>query len=476
MAELSTSASRAALCSVLVCILVGCASPVSPAPPVLEAKALSLQSLAQSPAFARGNWWQGLQEPALNKLLEQALAAHPRLTLASAREAGARARQAIAASAHGPFVSANASWNRQRYSSDALVPPPIAGSWQNLSELGLSLDYRFDVWGRVRERVTAAAGAQAAAHLQQDSARLWLQSEVVSQFVQWRAAQQELALAQEALRLSESLARQDKTLKRAGLVSLDALSERDAMLAARRSDVSAAQSRLLGARAALGALTLSDAASLDALPAAALPLWPIETAGLTLNQIAPRAELRAARFQMEGAAAQVRAARADFYPDISLSALIGLSTLSSATLFDARSRGLALTPAISLPLFQAGALQGALDLQQAAYAEAIASYNQTLLDIARESATALASQQGALHAESDARLGERAAQALAASAQLRQRAGLAPASEPLQAGLTLVDARLGLVQAHRARLMAQTALVRAMGSGALDNTFKKESL
>lgn len=206
MAEISSTTARIALCSALAWLLGGGASPVPLAPPVLEAKVLSLQTLVQSPAFARDHWWQDLHDLALNKLLAQALAAHPRLTLASALEAAACARQAIAASTHGPFVSANASWNRQRYSSDALVPPPIAGSWQNLSQLGLSLDYSFDVWGKVRERVTAAAGAQAAAHLQQDSARLWLQSEVVSQFVQWRAAQQELALAQEALGLSESLA------------------------------------------------------------------------------------------------------------------------------------------------------------------------------------------------------------------------------------------------------------------------------
>ncbi|QKJ66134.1 efflux transporter outer membrane subunit [Deefgea piscis] len=455
---------QAGLCTLLLALLTACAAPSPPMPPMLTASQLSLSTLPQSPDFARGAWWRALRDPVLDQLLEHALVANPKLTLAAAKVAAAQANEAIAASGSGPTVNAQASFNRQRYSADGLIPPPIAGTWQNYSQIGASLNYSFDLWGKIRERVAAAAGASRAAELEQASAQQWLAAEVVTQYLVWRAAQQEIMLQQAALLASEQLAQKSKTLKRAGLVSRDAQNEQTLLLAEARTALIAAQLASSNAQAALAALTLTRQADLAAQAPRALPAWPINTNDLRLNQLAQRPELLAAKYQVESAAALVRAAQADFYPDISLSALIGLSSLSTATLFDSASRRLGVTPAISLPIFEAGALQGALDLQHAHYASAIAIYNQTLLDIANDSASSLARQQAALKIETEAKLSETAAEQLANSARLRQRAGLSPASDTLQSHLSHVNSRLSLLQAQRDRLIAQTSLIRAMGA------------
>lgn len=464
MLTLMQRAPRLSLLVFILALLTACAAPSPPAPPMLTKSQLSLSELPQSPDFAKGQWWQALNDPLLDQLLKQALAAHPKLTLAAAKVAASKADEAIAGSANGPTVNGQASFNRQHYSADGLIPPPIAGTWQNYSQIGASLNFTLDLWGKIRERVAAAAGATRAAELEQASAQQWLAAEVVTQYLVWRAAQQAILVQQALLHTNEQLAKKSKTLKRAGLVSRDAQSEQTLLIAEARTALIAVQLESTNAQAALAALTLTSQAELAAQAPRALPNWAIDTSNLRLNQLVQRPELLAAKYQVESAAALVRAAQADFYPDISLSALIGFSSLNTATLLDSASRRFGITPAISLPIFEAGALQGALDLQHAHYASAISIYNQTLLDIANQSTSSLARQQSSLKMEAEAKLSEAATEQLANSARLRQRAGLSPASETLQSDLNHLNSRLSSLQAHRDRLIAQTSLIRAMGA------------
>jgi NodT family efflux transporter outer membrane factor (OMF) lipoprotein len=97
-----------------------------------------------------------------------------------------------------------------------------------------------------------------------------------------------------------------------------------------------------------------------------------------------RPDVAAARAQVEAAAHGVRAAEADFYPNVNLTAFAGFQSIGLAQLFEASDRVLGGGPALSLPVFNRGALRGALYTRQAQVDLSVAQYNQTLLDAVRE--------------------------------------------------------------------------------------------
>ena len=449
------------LSPLIAVLLAGCAVLSTP-PATLSPQVLGLTE-ARAPAFADGAWWRALGDPALDRLVAQALAANPRLTLADAKIRAAEAGRAVAAAGGGPNVGFAYSRNRQRYSADSIYPPPIGGSWQTLEEIGLKLDWQVDLWGQVSERVAAEAGQVAAARFDAELARQWLCAEVTAQYLALRVAKAQQALATEAVTLARSRDKQVQWRVKAGLSDPASLSGARASLAAAEATLAPWDGEVTATRAALAALTVQPLSAIPADTPTAWPEWTLDTAGLSLSAISRRPELAAARQGVEAAAHRVRAARADFYPDLSLSLLLGLTSLNPATLFDAASRELGVTPALSLPLYRAGGLQGRLDAEQAAYAAAVAQYNQTLLDVAGQSASALAKTQAAARADAAAADAARGAEQQARAAEVLFAAGLAARDDALAAAEGALSARQTWLSVRGERLQAQLALVRALG-------------
>ena len=108
-----------------------------------------------------------------------------------------------------------------------------------------------------------------------------------------------------------------------------------------------------------------------------------------LDLIGRRPDLVAARLYAEAAAERINVARADFYPNINIAAVVGLQTLGLGSLGDGSSQFAQVGPAVSLPIFNGGAIEGAYRGARADYDEAVATYNQSLADALREVADAL---------------------------------------------------------------------------------------
>jgi multidrug efflux system outer membrane protein len=330
----------------------------------------------------------------------------------------------------------------------------------------LQATYTFDWWGKQKDSVDAAIDEAHAAEAERTAAALLLASSVADTYFGWQADQSRLALARE---LEATVAREGSITAariRADLESADEVDRTRSALAAVREQVA-----VLEGSARLRSVTL---AALVGRPPAELPaLTPKPLPGIggglpddvKIDLIARRADLTASRWRVEAAQKTEAAARAEFYPDISINALVGLQSRDIGSLLHYNSRVPDIAAAVHLPIFDAGRLKARYGASQAAIDSAVAAYQDTLVGAARDVATEAASR-AQIAAQRTERLIELdAAQRLKSSAAARVRQGITPPLAELTATESWIAQRDALLQLDAAALAADIGLQRALGGG-----------
>jgi multidrug efflux system outer membrane protein len=184
-----------------------------------------------------------------------------------------------------------------------------------------------------------------------------------------------------------------------------------------------------------------------------------------LDLLARRPDIAASRWRVEAALRHADQARAEFYPDISLGALVGLQSVDLDKLLNAGSRMGGIGPALHLPIFGRGQLKAAYRTSQAQLEAAAAKYDATVVDAARDVAT-----QALTLAQIDARRHERegqlgATRALEDSAAARVRQGIADDRSVLAAQAQVIEQRDAALTLDAQAISAQIALTKALGGG-----------
>lgn len=444
-------------------LLASCATPdvAPPSASLLSAEALAVQAASQQIA---ANWWSAMNDPVLDKLVSVALARSPRLTMADAKLRAARASSDSVASSDGLRVNGSASFTRERSSEYGNNPPAYRGIYTNLETVGLDISYRFDFWGKTRAQLAAARGQARAAELEADDARQWLAWAVSSQYLEWRAAQHALQLLREDLSQAEALLQNSQTRSKHGLAAPEELAQLQAQLAESRERLARASQREAQASHALAALSAQPQASLALLPDAPLPQWQLDSSQYSTAMLGQRADIQAARERVEAASATMRAARADFYPDLRIGSLAALSSAELSNLLDPGARLLRFAPALTLPIFSNGELNARLSGRTADYEQAVAQYNQTLLAAIQETADRSSQLHNLNQAENQVQAAQAARHEAARVLQARMQSGLASRSQWLAENRRYTQARLTTLETRAQRLQAQAALLRALGS------------
>ena len=444
-------------------LLASCATPdvAPPAASLLSQESLAIQPASQLPA---ANWWHAMNDPVLDKLVSIALSRSPRLTMADARLRAARASSDSVASNDGLRVNGSAGFTRERSSEYGNNPPAYRGIYTNLETVGLDASYRFDFWGKTRAQLAAARGQARAAELEADDARQWLAWAISSQYLEWRTAQHALQLLREDQTQAETLLQSGQTRSKHGLAAPEELAQLQAQQAESRERLARASQREAQASHALASLSAQPQASLAQLPDAALPQWQLDTSPYSTSMLGQRADIQAARERAEAASATVRAARADFYPDLRIGGLAALSSSELSNLLDPGARLLRFAPALTLPIFSNGELNARLSGRTADYEQAVAQYNQTLLAAVQETADRYSQLQSLAQAETQVLAAQTARQEAARVLQARVTSGLASRSQWLAENRRYTQARLTTLETRAQRLQAQAALLRALGS------------
>jgi multidrug efflux system outer membrane protein len=427
--------------------------------PVIEAPA--------SGSWPQERWWLGYGDPLLAMLIERALEQAPSMNQAAARLEGAQQRLRLASALGGLKIDASASAQRSRLSDNGMLSPRFIGfNWYDQADLGVQARYGVDWWGRQRALIAAAASESRAAAAERSAAAQALAAALADAYFGWQGDQARLALASQRQQIGTQLLQVITARANAGLETDDAVQRATAQQAGTRELIVTLKGSAELRRVVLAALVGCAPAELPALEPHPLPATTAALpAGLGIDLIGRRADITASRWRVEVALQGVHAARAEFLPDISLSALAALSSIDYGKLFEAGSRTPAVGVALHLPLFDAGALHARHAAQQAALRAAVADYDATLLEAARE-----VSQQLLVRQQIDSRLSARAAQAeavarVAATAERRTRQGLTDIRPQLEATQSLLEQRLAELELRAAALTADIALIQALGGG-----------
>lgn len=425
-------------------------------------------SFAGDSAFPADTWWQAYRDPGLDALMAEALAASPDMAVAAARiaAADAQARQVGAATLPAVGAEAAVSGTKQSYNMgipEAFVPKGVVDTGRIAATLGLDLD----LWGRTRAALAAARGEAEAARADAAQARLLLTSALA---LAWGDLAQTLAnraLAAEQLELWRETERLTVARQRAGVDSMAEVQTARARRAGAAQTLAALDEAAMLGRNRIAALVGAGPGRAATLPAPQLDLAASTGVPATLaaDLVGRRPDLAAARLRAESAAQRIAMARAEFYPSINLAAVVGLQSLGLGQLFDGGSTYANFGPALSLPLFQGGRLQGRYDAAGAGYAEAVARYDQTLLGALREVADALDSKRALAGRLAAAEAADRAAAEAARLVRLRRQQGIASQLQVLGAEDTALAARRQLTDLRIRAYLIDVMLVKALGGG-----------
>jgi len=464
---------RAAGVIALLSLLTGCAGlpPALPPPPALrgDAPLRGLPSTTQA-AWPTVDWWRDFDDAQLDALMQQALRGSPDLAAARARVRAAVALAGLDAAAQQPHIGASADLTRQRLSENGLIPPRFLGfTWYTQSDLGAQLDYSFDFWGKQHAQLASRIDDVRAARAEAQAVRLGLTTAIASAYFAWQTDQAQLRDADALVRLQQQLHELSAARVRQGLDPEDLSA--DARL--RWAQANTQRAELAGIvqtqRAVLAALVGVAPAQLPPLQPRPLPAVSAALPhDARLQLLARRPDLVALRWQVEAMGEQVRAARASFLPNLSLGAMAGFSSIDTSKALAMGSRVFDVGPALSLPLFDGGALKARYGYSVAQLDGAAARYNQAVLDAAREVGVAVLNLQrlGAQRTSQQRALMASAELSSQAAARLRQ--GLTDAAPTIASEASLIALHATLTALHGQQLAAEVALIQALGGGYMD--------
>jgi NodT family efflux transporter outer membrane factor (OMF) lipoprotein len=427
-------------------------------------------TVAPDPAATLGGldrrWWTGFGDSRLDALIDESLAGSPNLQTARARLARAQAAITGLEAADRPQLNGALDASRQKFSSNYIYPAPLGGSLQNIGSLQLSGGWEIDFFGKNRTALEAAIGTANAAAAEADASAVMLASNVARGYVQWARLSDQRVVAQ------RTLAQRDETLRlvrdrvSAGLDTRLELRQSEGGLPEARQQIEALDEQIALAMHALDALVGRPNAT------AALPVPTLaDLHGMALQPSIPadllgrRADIAAARWRVEAARSDVANARTLFYPNVNLTAFVGLQSLGFGNLLKSDSAQWGVGPAIRLPIFEGGRLRAGLRGKAADLDAAIESYNASVLDAVRDAADQVSSVQSVARQQAQQREAQSAAESAYEIAVQRYRAGLGNYLNVLTAETAvLAQRRTGVDLAYRA-LDTQIGLARALGGG-----------
>ena len=460
--------------AIAAAILTACASTHSLAPQSSMTKPDSLvvsQALSGSSVSADGwpdsQWWTRFGDPQLDQLIKEGLEGSPTLRVAAARTRAALAQAGIEDSARYPHLSAQYQGLRERVPNQSLFPAPYAGNWESFNNLQATLSWEVDFWGKNRSAYERALGEARATAVDAQAARLALSSNIAHTYVQLERAYLQLDVANATLAQRQQIYKLTQDRNEAGVDSKLELKQAESALPAAREQIAQFEEDIQLARNQLAALlgkgpdrgqTITRPAA-NALQAVVLP------SRLPSELLGRRPDLLAQRWRVEAAAHGIDNAKAQFYPDVNLFALVGFQELGPTSLLTAGSRQIGGAASASLPIFDGGQRRSNLAGRDADYDIAVEQYNQTLADALRDVVDQLVSFKSLDEQRIQQREGLSTAQDAYDLATLRYREGVGNYLQVLTTETQLLSQRSLDADLKARSLDLSINLARALGGG-----------
>ncbi|MEX3633175.1 efflux transporter outer membrane subunit [Paraburkholderia sp. BR14320] len=413
------------------------------------------------------DWANQFGDPQLPKLIAEALEGSPSIAQAQARLAKASSYIESSRSALFPKAELNYSWTRELYSANALFPPPFGGTWFSENNVLASASWDLDLWGKNRQRLGQAVSQQKAAEADMQQARVTLAASVASTYNQLAQLYAFRDIAAREIANRQDVGRITDNRVKAGLDTNVEKQTAAGNIATSQSNLTDLDGQITVVRYQLGAL-------LGKGPDRGLQIdKPVLTGGnvvalpdnIPADLVARRADIVAARWQVEAAMHDVKEAKAEFYPDVNLAAGFGFDAFGWGRFLTSSSRQIQFGPAIHLPLFDAGALRAQLKGRYADFEGDVANYNQTLINALQDVSTQVSSIRSIDRQEGDAQRALEASSKAYQLAVIRYKAGLSPQLQVLTADDNRLAAEQTVTGLQMRRRSLQIGLIKALGGG-----------
>jgi multidrug efflux system outer membrane protein len=402
------------------------------------------------------HWWDRFNDPLLTRLIADASTGNLDLAVASTRLVQARESLVQARAGLVPTVGASASAGRN-------FGP---GNDRSSFSVGADAAWEVDLFGRIRRGIEAAGADAESVYYDREAVRVAIASELATNYIDARLAQERLALARDSLAIADDNLQIARWRVQAGLVSsLDSEAARAAR-AQTAAGIPSLESAFASATYRIAVLTGRAPGALTAELDAAKPIprGPADVAvGIPADTLRQRPDVRASERSLAAATARIGVAEAQLYPALRLTGNIGTSAFSLGGLFNTITGGI--FAGLEQSLFDGGRLRSQVRSQRAATEGALATYRQSVLTSLEDVENALQALKASRERQTQFAIALDAATNTAILARSQYRAGLIDFENLLDAERSLVSARDGLAGSRGDEALALVQLYRALGGG-----------
>ncbi|WP_423383185.1 efflux transporter outer membrane subunit [Burkholderia sp. LMG 32019] len=443
---------------------------VKPAMPVPTAYTTAAAADQHANAADLG-WRTMFGDRRLQRLIELALDNNRDLRLAALNVQAAEAQYGIQRSARLPSIGAGASFTRQRTPADSQSNPPVFETTQNQYGVNVGVSaFEIDLFGRVKSLSDAAFARYLATDHGRRAVQIALVGSVANAYFAERLAQEQRALSERTLndwRQSLDLARRLKLADQASGVDI---AQAEGQVASASADLEARSRAVEQAGNALRLLVGTDLPKNlpDPLSLERQPVMTQLPAGLPSELLYRRPDIQQAEQNLVAANADIGAARAAFFPRLSLTSSIGFLSPGLGSLFAGGQNVWSFAPQVTLPIFQGGRLRSELNLAEVRKSSAVVEYERSIQTAFREVADGLAGRETFSRQIDAQNRVVKSAERRTDLVNLRYRAGIEDRLELLDSQRQLYAARQALLDLRNAELGNAVALYKALGGGLID--------
>lgn len=451
-----------AIALVLVASLSACMVGPDYRRPEVDVPAAWRLGATEAVEIANIAWWDQFQDPVLSELVRTALANNKDLEIATASVDQAAAQYGIVRSAQFPQVNAGVSAARERSSANAPLP---GGRTVNDYGVNLSASFELDVWGKLRRATESARANLLATEQGKGTVVLTVVTTVATGYIQLRALDRQLQIAQDTSDSFSEVARLQRIRFEEGAVPesdyrqaesqyRDALAhvpELEREIARQENFISVLLGRNPG--------PIARGNDIDGF------LFPAVPGALPAALLERRPDIRQAEQQLIAANADIGVAKAAYFPDISLTGLLGLESAQLSDLFKGPSRVWSFGAGVAQPIFNAGRIRAQVAQAEALQREALYTYQKAIISAFQDVENALVDQTKFGQVRTEQGRNVAALRRFRDLAELRYREGATIYLEVANAEQSLFNAELAYVATQAQLFQSYANLYRAMGGG-----------
>ena len=459
----------------LTAILAGCnigpkyKRPAYPAPPAFRGADDAATTSPAQGSLGDAKWAEVFREPELQALLRTALVNNYDIQIAAQRVAEQQAQVQITRAQQFPTLSLggngigakfNASTLGSGSGSNGITSPIVFGTFN------LSASWTPDFWGLYRKQTQAARAQLLAQVWAQRTVRLSLLQNVVTTYLDLRALDRQLEISKQTLKARQDSVDLTRTLTDGGSSPLSDLRQAEQLLYTAKSQIPQLEQQIQQQENAMSLLlgTNPGPVAHSDVNALAPPPQDLPT-GLPTQLLERRPDIQQAEATLVAANAQIGVARAQFFPQLTISTSGGVGGDSLSNIFNSDSQTIYGLGSLTQPIFQGGKLRGQLNIAKETQKEDVFAYQKAI-------ATALHDVSNALIAIKKQRAYREQQESLVAAAQdsvrlarLRYQGGATAYLEVLTNDTNLFNAQLGLASAQQGEALTLVQLYSALGGG-----------